>query len=75
MELDTYGKWRLTAEEKLRRKQLGLCDYCSSAQHNVYNCPDKPAPSQPKIPRFARQTEISFEITSPEDLSKDNTQE
>ena len=75
MELDTYGRWRLSADEKLRRKQLRLCDYCASAQHNVFNCPDKPAPSQPKLPRFARQTEISFEITSPEDSPKDNTQE
>ena len=75
MELDTYGRWRLPADEKLRRKQLRLCDYCASAQHNVFNCPDKPAPSQPKLPRFARQTEISFEITSPEDSPKDNTQE
>jgi hypothetical protein len=75
MELDTYGRWRLPAEEKLRRKQLRLCDYCGSGQHNVFNCPDKPAPSQPKLPRFARQAEISFEITSPEDPPKDNTQE
>ena len=75
MELDSYGRWRLPAEEKLRRKQLRLCDYCGSGQHNVFNCPDKPAPSQPKLPRFARQAEISFEITSPEDPPKDNTQE
>ena len=75
MELDTYGRWRLSADEKLRRKQLRLCDYCASAQHNVFNCPDKPAPNQPKLPRFARQAEISFEITSPEDPPKDNTQE
>ena len=75
MELDTYGKWRLTADEKLRRKQLRLCDYCGSAKHDVFNCPDKPVPNQPKLPRFARQAEISFEITSPEDPLKDNTQE
>jgi hypothetical protein len=75
MELDAYGKWHLAADEKLRRKQLRLCDYCGSAAHNVFNCPDKPAPGQPKLPRFARQAEISFEITSPEDPPKDNTQE
>ena len=75
MELDTYGRWRLTADEKLRRKQLRLCDYCGSAKHDVFNCPDKPVPNQPKLPRFARQAEISFEITSPEDPLKDNTQE
>lgn len=75
MELDTYGRWRLPADEKLRRKQLRLCDYCASAKHDVFNCPDKPVPSQPKLPRFARQAEISFEITSPEDPLKDNTQE
>jgi len=73
MELDTNGRWHLAASEKLRRKQLGLCDYCGSAAHNVYNCPDRPTPTQPKLPRFARQAEISFEIT--EDSPKDNTQE
>src|SRR5436190_22886770 len=56
MELDTYGRWRLTMDEKLRRKQLGLCDYCGSATHNVFKCPEKPAPGQPKLPCFARQT-------------------
>jgi len=75
MELDTYGKWRLTTDEKLRRKRLGLCDYCGKATHNVFNCPDKPAPGQPKLPRFARQAEISFEVTAPKDQPKDNTQE
>jgi hypothetical protein len=75
MELDTYGRWRLTAGEKLRRKQLGLCDYCGEATHNVFNCPDKPTPGQPKLPRFTRQAEISFEITAPEDQLKANTQE
>lgn len=75
MELDANGRWHLAATEKLRRKQLRLCDYCGSAAHNVYNCPDKPTPTQPKLPRFARQAEISFEITSPENPPKDNTQE
>lgn len=75
MELDVNGRWHLAASEKLRRKQLGLCDYCGSAKHNVFNCPDKPAPNQPKLPRFARQTEISYDITSSENPPKDNTQE
>ena len=75
MELDTYGRWRLTADEKLRRKQLRLCDYCGSAKYDVFNCPDKPVPNQPKLPRFARQAEISFKFTSPEDPPKDNAQE
>jgi hypothetical protein len=75
MELDANGRWHLTEGEKLRRKRLGLCDYCGSTKHNVFNCPDKPAPNYPRPPRFARQTEISFEITSPEDPSKDNAQE
>ena len=75
MELDANGRWHLAASEKLRRKQLRLCDYCGADNHNVFNCPDKPASNQPKLPRFARQMEISLEVTPPEDSPKDHTQE
>lgn len=75
MELSANGEWHLTAAEKIRRRHLGLCGYCGSSQHRVVDCPGRPPNVTPKLPRFATQAAISFDITPPEEPPKDNTQE
>ena len=71
MEIGAQGLWHLTAAEKLRRKQLHLCNYCGIAGHDVWNCPSKPKGP----PRFAQQAVVSLELPEEELSEKDNTQE
>lgn len=40
MEIDAIRRGPLTAEEKQRRREQGLCLYCGQGQHTVANCPN-----------------------------------
>ncbi|KAF5342091.1 hypothetical protein D9611_002010 [Ephemerocybe angulata] len=43
MEVDAIRRGPLTAEEKNRRRTLGLCLYCGQGQHRANACPNKSA--------------------------------
>ena len=78
MELGASGLWHLTDAEKLRRRQLGLCNYCGIAGHDVWSCPSiPPRRQQAPRPQFVRQAVMSFELPeNPEvDSEKDDAQE
>jgi len=72
MEIGAQGLWQLTAAEKLRRKQLNLCNYCGIAGHDVWGCPSKP---KGPPPRFAQQAVVSLELPEEGPSEKDDTQE
>ena len=65
MELDMVtGGWKLTAAEKLRRKQHNLCPYCAEPGHNIFNCPNRPS----RDPRAATYANVSLESSNPQTL-------
>ena len=42
MEIDAVKRGPLTDQERKRRRQLGLCNYCGASGHVVLNCPIRP---------------------------------
>jgi Retrotransposon gag protein len=76
MQLDTVSKsWKLSAEEKARRRQLNLCDYCGQPGHNIFNCTKRPPRRDPSYyaQAMAASLETSYDSETTYPLSeKDN---
>lgn len=61
MEIDATRTARprgpLTPEERQRRKDLGLCEYCGGAKHNKFNCPNMSATAKKRMQEFAKKSQ------------------
>jgi len=68
MEINSRGGYRLTQEERDRRRINNLCGYCGQSGHSAFNCPVAPPMKRPfhNAPHQQRQRAVmNIDVTDP----------